>query len=64
MFMRFGFRVPWLASRCGRTIGSRHDDALGERDAGQRAELRVAALDELLEERRRQPRRHAVAHGA
>ena len=41
------------------------DDALGERDAGKRAELRVAALDELSERRRGQPRRdRAVGRGA
>ena len=48
MFMR----TLTSRSRCGRTTGSRHDDAFGERDAGQRAELRVAALDQLREARR------------
>ena len=33
-----------------------NDEPLGELDAGERAELRVAALDQLLKERRRQPR--------
>ena len=37
------------------------DDALGPRDAGQRAELRVAALDQLPEERRVQTRRRRAA---
>ena len=53
MFMRrFSRSKQVAAARAGRL----HDDALGERHAGQRAELRVAALDELLEARRRQPR--------
>ena len=37
-----------------------HDEAFGERDAGERAELRVAAFDELREPGRRQPRRHGA----
>src|SRR5690606_20323894 len=36
--------------------GFLYDDALGERDARERAELRVAALDQLGEARRREPR--------
>ena len=36
------------------------DDAFGERHAGDRAELRVAALDELPEPDRCQPRGHGV----
>ena len=49
--------------RCSRCFQQRwaldrfaHDDALGPRDAGERAELRVAALDELPEQRRVQAR--------
>ena len=41
-----------------------HDDAFGQGDAGQRAELRVAALDQLPERRRGQPRRHRARLGA
>ncbi len=40
-----------------------HDHAFGKADAGERAELRVAALDQLAEGRRRQPRRHRVRFG-
>ena len=39
-------------SRPERTHRLADDDALGERDAGERAELRVAAFDELPERRR------------
>ena len=41
--------------------GSRTTTPSANGDAGEGAELRVAALDELLEERRRQPRRDRAA---
>ena len=43
--------------------GSPDDEAFGEGHAGQRAELRVAALDQLLKRGRRQPRGHRVGAG-
>ena len=42
--------------RLSRTIGSRTTMPSAQRDAGERAELRVAALDQLPEQRRVQPR--------
>ena len=60
MFMRSArrFERAWPAHRLA------HDHAFGERDAGERAELRVAALDQLPERRRGQPRRNRIAVGA
>ena len=40
-----------------------HDESLGKRHAGQGAELRVAALDQLLERGARQTCRHGVLSG-
>ena len=49
-----------VRSRCGRTERLPHHESFRERHAGLRAELRVAALDQLLKAARRQPRGHRV----
>ena len=55
----FSGRVT-IGRRCGRERRVFHDDAFGERDAGERAELRVAAFDQLREARRCQTRGNRI----
>src|SRR6266496_4123294 len=54
-------RSSWdVLQQCAPQKRSLDNNALGKPDAGKRAELRVAALNELSKRRRRQSRRHRL----
>ena len=56
--------IERLFIRLGTDDRLAHDNAFGPGDAGERAELRVAAFDELPEQRRVQPRRGGAGRAA